>query len=379
MGQLDASIVTPRLPLARRLSRLHRRRDLGRAELPRHPRRPRHRAVGRFADMAGRTALRLRLRRVRPRGRRRAGSPDLAALDGFRAAQGVGAAMLQANSLAIINLAVPGRLSRVRSACRGRRRRSGWRSGRASVGRSSRRRMAPDLPRQRSGGRRRRRETGLAFSHPARGPIPRDGVPLDWTGLALFVPAVAASSSPSRSGSAGGGARAASSCSSAPARRRASDSSPGSAGRGSSDARSRPLPAASVQLRGRQRTARLPRHLRRAARGAVPVRTGRLAPRPRGRRARRDGDAARPRRRPACSLPGICRTCRPAGAHDARTRARRGGARRAGDRDRRPSAGSWGRSPWSVPVSACSPRRTTPRSCRRCPRSSPARRPAPST
>ena len=94
--------------------------------------------VGRFADMAGRKLLYVYGFVVFAAGSAACGlAPDLAALDGFRVLQGVGAAMLQANSLAIINLATPRGCSPAPSACRGPPRRSGWRSGRASVGRSS--------------------------------------------------------------------------------------------------------------------------------------------------------------------------------------------------------------------------------------------------
>jgi EmrB/QacA subfamily drug resistance transporter len=65
-------------------------------------------AVGRFADMVGRKLLYLYGFVVFVAGSVLcANSPSLIALDGFRAVQAVGAAMLQANSVAIIVLAVP--------------------------------------------------------------------------------------------------------------------------------------------------------------------------------------------------------------------------------------------------------------------------------
>ena len=67
-------------------------------------------AVGRFADMWGRKLLYVYGFVVFAGASALCGlAPDLAALCGFRALQAVGAAMLQANSLAIIVLVVPGR------------------------------------------------------------------------------------------------------------------------------------------------------------------------------------------------------------------------------------------------------------------------------
>jgi EmrB/QacA subfamily drug resistance transporter len=64
--------------------------------------------VGRFADMAGRKLLYIYGFVVFAVGSAACGlAPNLTALDCFRVIQGAGAAMLQANSLAIINLAVP--------------------------------------------------------------------------------------------------------------------------------------------------------------------------------------------------------------------------------------------------------------------------------
>jgi EmrB/QacA subfamily drug resistance transporter len=65
-------------------------------------------AVGRFADMAGHKLLYTYGFMVFIVGSALCGlAPSLGALDGFRALQAVGAAMLQANSVAIIALAVP--------------------------------------------------------------------------------------------------------------------------------------------------------------------------------------------------------------------------------------------------------------------------------
>jgi EmrB/QacA subfamily drug resistance transporter len=67
-------------------------------------------AVGRFADMWGRKLLYIYGFVIFIVGSALCGlAPDLAALCGFRALQGIGAAMLQANSLAIIVLIVPAR------------------------------------------------------------------------------------------------------------------------------------------------------------------------------------------------------------------------------------------------------------------------------
>jgi EmrB/QacA subfamily drug resistance transporter len=65
-------------------------------------------AVGRFADMAGRKLLYVYGFAIFIAGSALcANAPNLLALDGFRALQAIGAAMLQANSVAIIALAVP--------------------------------------------------------------------------------------------------------------------------------------------------------------------------------------------------------------------------------------------------------------------------------
>jgi EmrB/QacA subfamily drug resistance transporter len=108
MGQLDASIVTVALPTLQRTFHA----SLGAvtwvglsylivlvATVT---------AVGRFADMVGRKLLYLYGFGVFIVGSTLCGlAPTLGALVGFRAIQAVGAAMLQANSLAIIMIAVP--------------------------------------------------------------------------------------------------------------------------------------------------------------------------------------------------------------------------------------------------------------------------------
>jgi MFS family permease len=110
MGQLDASIVTVALPTLQRS--LHA--SVGSvtwvglsylvvlvATVM---------AVGRFADMRGRKLLYVYGFVIFTAASVLCGlAPDLAALCGFRALQAIGAAMLQANSLAIIVLVVPAR------------------------------------------------------------------------------------------------------------------------------------------------------------------------------------------------------------------------------------------------------------------------------
>lgn len=110
MGQLDASIVALAFPT---LSR-HFQATLGAVQwvglayllvlvalVP---------AVGRYADMVGRKLLYTYGFAVFVLGSALCGlAPSLPVLDGFRALQALGAAMLQANSVAIITLAVPHR------------------------------------------------------------------------------------------------------------------------------------------------------------------------------------------------------------------------------------------------------------------------------
>jgi EmrB/QacA subfamily drug resistance transporter len=110
MGQLDASIVTLALPALQ----AHFRTSLGAvtwvglsylivlvATVT---------AVGRFADMAGRKLLYMYGFVVFIVGSALCGAaPTLGALFGFRALQAVGAAMLQANSVAIVALVAPSR------------------------------------------------------------------------------------------------------------------------------------------------------------------------------------------------------------------------------------------------------------------------------
>ena len=110
MGQLDASIVTVALPTLQRVFQA----SIGAvtwvglsyllvlvATVT---------AVGRFADMWGRKLLYVYGFVVFTIGSALCGlAPGLGALAGFRVLQAVGAAMLQANSVAIIVLAVPGK------------------------------------------------------------------------------------------------------------------------------------------------------------------------------------------------------------------------------------------------------------------------------
>ena len=147
--------------------------------------------VGRFADMAGRKLLYVYGFGVFVLGSAACGlAPDLAALDGFRVAQGVGAAMLQANSLAIINLAVPRaalpRAIGVQGAAQALGLALGPSVGGALIAAGGWRLIfLVNVPVGVVGV-----ATGLAFIPRSR--HLRERVPLDWTGLALFVPAVAA-------------------------------------------------------------------------------------------------------------------------------------------------------------------------------------------
>jgi len=147
--------------------------------------------VGRFADMAGRKLLYVYGFGVFVLGSAACGlAPDLAALDGFRVAQGVGAAMLQANSLAIINLAAPRaalpRAIGVQGAAQALGLALGPSVGGALIAAGGWRLIfLVNVPVGVVGV-----ATGLAFIPRSR--HLRERVPLDWTGLALFVPAVAA-------------------------------------------------------------------------------------------------------------------------------------------------------------------------------------------
>ena len=94
---------------AARLPRLVWGGDLGRPQLPARPG-GEVAAMGRLADMVGRKLLYTYGFAVFIIGSALCGlAPSLLALDGFRVLQAIGAAMLQANSVAIIALAVPRR------------------------------------------------------------------------------------------------------------------------------------------------------------------------------------------------------------------------------------------------------------------------------
>jgi MFS family permease len=110
MGQLDASIVTVALPSLSRSfhASVGSVTWVGLAYLVTLV--ATVTAVGRFADMFGRKLLYIYGFLIFIAASALCGlAPDLAALVGFRALQGLGAAMLQANSLAIIVLVVPAR------------------------------------------------------------------------------------------------------------------------------------------------------------------------------------------------------------------------------------------------------------------------------
>ena len=147
-------------------------------------------AVGRFADMVGHKLLYTYGFVVFIGGSALCGlAPSLAALDGFRVLQAVGAAMLQANSVAIIALAMPPeKLGRGdRHPGHGAGTRPGHRPHRRRIPDRCRR-LAPHLPRQRPGGHPRQRPR-MVPDPPEPPPSEADG--FDWAGLSLFVPAVA--------------------------------------------------------------------------------------------------------------------------------------------------------------------------------------------
>ncbi len=146
--------------------------------------------VGRFADMAGRKLLYLYGFVVFAAGSAACGlAPSLTALDCFRVVQGAGAAMLQANSLAIINLAAPrGGLARavgVQGAAQALGLALGPSVGGALIAAGGWRWIfLVNVP------------VGLIGVVAGWLFIPRSAhlrarVPLDWSGLGLFVPAVA--------------------------------------------------------------------------------------------------------------------------------------------------------------------------------------------
>jgi EmrB/QacA subfamily drug resistance transporter len=147
--------------------------------------------VGRFADMVGRKLLYVYGFVVFAAGSAACGlAPNLAALDGFRVLQGAGAAMLQANSLAIINLATPrAALTRavgVQGAAQALGLALGPSVGGALIAAGGWRLVfLVNVPVGVVGV-----VAGWLFIPRSR--HLRDRVPLDWTGLALFVPAVAA-------------------------------------------------------------------------------------------------------------------------------------------------------------------------------------------
>ena len=191
MGQLDASIVTLALPTLQRT--LHA--SLGAvtwvglsyllvlvATVT---------AVGRVADMAGRKLLYTYGFGVFILGSALCGlAPSLAALAGFRALQAVGAAMLQANSVAIIYLALPraslGRGIGIQGAAQALGLALGPAAGGLLLAAGGWRLIfLINVP------------LGLAGLAAGWLLIPRSRhlqqrVPFDWAGLALFVPAITA-------------------------------------------------------------------------------------------------------------------------------------------------------------------------------------------
>jgi len=147
--------------------------------------------VGRFADMAGRKLLYVYGFVVFAAGSAACGgAPNLAALDGFRVIQGVGAAMLQANSLAIINLATPraalARAVGVQGAAQALGLALGPSVGGALIAAGGWRLIfLVNVP------------VGVVGVVAALAFIPRSRhlrarAPLDWAGLVLFVPAIGA-------------------------------------------------------------------------------------------------------------------------------------------------------------------------------------------
>ncbi len=191
MGQLDASIVTIAFPTLQRAFNVH----VGAVtwvglsyliSLVAFVT-----IVGRFADMAGRKLL-----YVYGFGLFAAASagcalaPNLPALVGLRAVQGVGAAMLQANSLAIINIAAPqGKLGRaigVQGAAQALGLALGPSVGGALIAAGGWRLIFfVNVPVGVLG-----IAAGLAFIPRSR--HLRARAPLDWSGLAVFVPAICA-------------------------------------------------------------------------------------------------------------------------------------------------------------------------------------------
>jgi EmrB/QacA subfamily drug resistance transporter len=191
MGQLDASIVTIAFPTLQRAFHVH----VGAVtwvglsyliSLVAFVT-----IVGRFADMAGRKLL-----YVYGFGLFAAASagcalaPNLPTLIGVRVVQGVGAAMLQANSLAIINIAAPreklGRAVGVQGAAQALGLALGPSVGGALIAAGGWRLIFfVNVPVGALG-----IAAGLAFIPRSRHLRARR--PLDWPGLALFVPAICA-------------------------------------------------------------------------------------------------------------------------------------------------------------------------------------------
>ncbi len=147
--------------------------------------------VGRMADMVGRKLLYLYGFIVFIVGSALCGlAPDLLALDGFRILQGVGAAMIQANSVAILVLALPreklGRGIGIQGAAQALGLALGPTIGGLLIALGGWRLIFfINVP------------VGMAGTIMAWFLIPRsrhlqDRVPFDWPGLGLFVPAVAA-------------------------------------------------------------------------------------------------------------------------------------------------------------------------------------------
>ena len=191
MGQLDASIVTVALPTLQKSfhSSVGSVTWVGLSDLVVLV--ATVTAVGRFADMWGRKLLYVYGFVIFIVASALCGlAPDLAALCVFRALQAVGAAMLQAGSVAIISVVVPRRCPRSGPRVPGRS--AGHRPGARAVGRGfavGRRRVALDLPRQ--------RPLGAFGAVAALLLVPRsvnlqERVAFDWAGLRLFFPAVVA-------------------------------------------------------------------------------------------------------------------------------------------------------------------------------------------
>ncbi len=146
-------------------------------------------AVGRFADMVGRKLLYTYGFGVFILGSILCGfAPSLGALDGFRAFQAVGAAMLQANSVAIIYLAVPrkslGRSIGIQGAAQALGLALGPAVGGLLLAAGGWRLVFfVNVPAGLVG-----MVAGLLFIPRSRHLVGR--VPFDWTGLGLFFPAV---------------------------------------------------------------------------------------------------------------------------------------------------------------------------------------------